>query len=131
MPDLDNEKFELYLKQFRPLLPEALPVTEVTRQARHRLVLGIWAVGAAAAVIVGVISFRSFYSRTPNVSNRPAIVEVVPNQPLTVRSADALLATAPSYKSLMDELAFPRQSSMIPRGQQSALAVLSKEKIKL
>lgn len=127
MPDLDDEKFELYLKQFRPLLPEALPVT---RQARRRIVLGIWAVGAAAAVIIGVIGFRSLYSHGSEF-NRPAIVEIVSNRPLTMRSADALLASAPSYKPVMDELAFPRQSPMIPHGQESALAVLRKEKVKL
>lgn len=130
MPDLDDEKFELYLKQFQPLLPEALPVTEVTRQARRRIVLGIWAVGAAAAMVIGVLSFRGLYSHVSE-SNHPAIVEIVPNQPLTMRNADALLAMAPSYKPVMDELAFPRQRPMIPHGQESALAVLRKEKIKL
>jgi hypothetical protein len=54
-----------------------------------------------------------------------------PMQPLTMRDANALLATAPSYKAALDELAFHRQRSTVAKGKQSGLAVLAKEKIKL
>ena len=40
MPTLDDERFEAYLKQFRPLLPEPLPAVELSRGARHTFALG-------------------------------------------------------------------------------------------
>jgi hypothetical protein len=55
----------------------------------------------------------------------------VPMQPLTMRDANALLATAPSYKAALDEMAFHHQPSTVPKDKQSGLAVLAKEKIKL
>jgi hypothetical protein len=52
-------------------------------------------------------------------------------EPLTMRSANAWLATAPSFKAAVDDLAFRSQTSPLPQGTQSAVAVLSKEKSRL
>lgn len=129
----DDEVFETYLKQFRPLVPDALPSREASQESwPPRSVLRIWVVGAAAMVILGVLSFHIFKSRVAHKGSYPASVKLVlPVQPLTMRDANALLATAPSYKAAVDCMAFHRQGPTIPKDKQSALAVLAKEKIKL
>jgi hypothetical protein len=55
----------------------------------------------------------------------------VDDQPLTMRSANALIERASSFKVLADDLAFHSQRIPIPKGKLSAIAALSKEKIKL
>jgi hypothetical protein len=47
-----------------------------------------------------------------------------------MRDANTLLATAPSYKMALDEMAFHRRST-VPKDKQSAVEVLAKERIKL
>jgi hypothetical protein len=128
--DLDNEHFENYLKQFRPLVDD-LPV-EIRPAPRRHLALAIWAVGAVAMVIIGVASLRIFHHRVFNQSNHSISVKLpAPAPSLTMRHANNLLAAAPSYKAVMNELAFPSKGSSVSKNEQSALAVLSKEKIKL
>jgi hypothetical protein len=131
VPDLDDEQFEKYLTRFRPLIPDPLPVRKLKPMRRPRL-LATAVLGAVAIVILGVVSFRILDRHPPAGSQRSASVENLgPAHPLTLREANALLETAPSYKSAMDDLAFPRQSSTVPKENQSALALLAKEKIKL
>jgi len=131
VPDLDDERFEKYLKQFRPLVPDGLPA-EIRPAPRRNLVLAAWAVGAVAMVIFGVAILRILEHRVPDQPNHTASVKLsAATSSLTMRHADDLLATAPSYKAVMNELAFPPKSSTISNGKQSALAALSKEKIKL
>lgn len=134
MPDLADEQFEKYLEEFCPLVPDALPLTEL-RPERHRprtLILATAALAAVAMVILGVASFQRLNHRSSSETGSSISVRgPVPAHPLTLRQADALLETAPSYKSAMDELAFPPQSSAVPKENQSALAVLAKEKMKL
>jgi len=48
-----------------------------------------------------------------------------------MHDANALLAKAPSYKALMNDLALRPNSSTLSKNKQSAFAVLGKEKIKL
>jgi hypothetical protein len=48
-----------------------------------------------------------------------------------MRSANALLAAAPSFKTAVDAMAFHSQTIPLPEGKRSAVSVLSKEKIKL
>jgi hypothetical protein len=48
-----------------------------------------------------------------------------------MREANELLVKAPSYKAVMNELAFPPKSSTTSNDKQSALAMLSEEKTKL
>jgi hypothetical protein len=134
VPNLDDEQFEKYLKGFRPLLPDALPVADL-RPERHRpraLIPATAAMGAVAMVILGVASFH-ILDRHGSSETRPStsVRGPVPGQPLTLRDANALLETAPSYKSAMDELAFPHRASTLPNENHSALAVLAEEKIKL
>jgi hypothetical protein len=131
VPDLDDERFENYLKQFRPLPPGGLPA-EIRPAPRRNLVLAAWAVGAVAMVIFGVAILRILEHRVPDQPNHTASVKLsAATSSLTMRHANHLLATAPSYKAVMNELAFPPKSSTISNDKQSALAVLSEEKTKL
>jgi hypothetical protein len=131
VPNLDDERFEKYLKQFRPLAPDCLPV-EIKPAPRRHLALAIWAVGATALVLIGVASLWIVNHRITHQSNHSASVQLRARTPsLTMRHANDLLVKAPSYKAVMNELAFPPKSSTISNDKQSALAVLSKEKIKL
>jgi len=132
VPTPDDERFENYLKQFRPLVPDALPTTTRECSWGRHWVFGIWSAGAAAVIILGVIGFRVIPSRVPQRPGKPQPVSATSAMgPLTMRNANSLLATAPSYKAVLDEMAFHPQHSTVPHDQQSAVAVLSKEKIKL
>jgi hypothetical protein len=129
VPNLDDERFEIYLKRFRPAKPDTLLVNESRPVPRRHLVLAICAVGM---VILGVASLRILNHRIVVDSNRPGSVEWLrPTPPLTMHDANALLAKAPSYKALMNELALRPNSSTLSKNKQSAFAVLGKEKIKL
>lgn len=131
MPTPDDERFETYLKQFRPLVPDALPLHKRERAFSRYRVLGIWGAGAAAAIILGLIGFRVRPGQ-PGSPNNPQSVGVnAVAQSLTMRDANSKLARAPSYKAALDEMAFHRQGSTVPKDKQSAVAVLAKEKIKL
>ena len=68
---------------------------------------------------------------SPDLARDSAPVELTRQEPLTIASANALLAQAPSVKAAVDQIAFSSQSTQVPKGQHSALAVLSEEKIKL
>lgn len=132
MPTPDDERFEFYLKQFRPLLPDALPISTPERSWRRHWVFGIGSAGAAALIILGLIGFRVIPSRVPVRPGNPQPVSIASRmRPLTMRDANSLLATAPSYRVVLDEMAFHPQASTVPKDKQSAVAVLSKEKIKL
>lgn len=132
MPDSEDERFESYLKQFRPLEADALPAQETRPAPRRHFVFAIYAAGIVMAlVIVAVTAFRVPNPRGSGEPKQSAAVNRLGPTPLTMQRANALLAKAPSVKAAMDELAFPAASSAVPKDKQSALAVLSKEKIKL
>jgi len=141
VPIPEGDRFEQYLKKFQPLAPEPLPSTETARGTHRRFVFGAWS-AVAATIVVTVLLLRyprpkSGYS--PDGSESRARVELQgapPSnpQPLTIGTANALLARAQSTKAAVDGVAAQAfQSHAIPSsaGKQSALAVLSKEKTKL
>jgi len=108
-----------------------LPV-EIRHAPRRHSALATWAVGATAIVIIGVASLWIVNDRIAHQSNHSASVNLPTRTPsLTMREANDLLVKAPSYKVAMNELAFPPNSSSISPNKQSALTVLSEEKIKL
>ena len=135
MPIRDEEKFESYLKQFRPVAPEPLVAEEPTRARRRPLVCAAWAAAAAVVLVAAVIAwhFHSQPSSPRNIAtDRGANVEELINpQPLTIRGANALLASAPSFKAAVDRVAFQSEFKPVSQGRHSALAVLSEEKSKL
>jgi hypothetical protein len=138
VPTLSDERFEAYLKQFRPLDPEPLPAAEPSIRARRTFVLRTWATaGAAILVLALIMGALTLQIRTPrtrigetigNVGNPEHIQD---GQPLTMRSANALMAKSPSFKAMVDDMAFRSKAVPLPKGKRSAVAVLGEEKIKL
>jgi hypothetical protein len=130
----DDEQFEAYLKRFHPIAPEPVPALSVGHSSRRSPSLGIWLAAVAAILVIGAVALHIRSSRivVSNTASDAAVAERhAPSQPLTMRSANAWLATAPSFKAAVDDLAFRSQTSPLPQGKQSAVAVLSKEKIRL
>lgn len=130
----DDEQFEAYLKRFHPIAPEPVPTLSVGRASRRSPPLGIWLAAVAAILVIGAVILHVRSSRivVSNTASDAAVSERhAPSEPLTMRSANAWLATAPSFKAAVDDLAFRSQTSPLPQGKQSAVAVLSKEKIRL
>ena len=130
----DDEQFEAYLKRFHPIAPEPVPTLSVGHASRRSPPLGIWLAAVAAILVIGAVILHVRSSRivVPNTARDAAVSERhAPSEPLTMRSANAWLATAPSFKTAVDDLAFRSQTSSFPQGQQSVVALLSKEKIKL
>ena len=124
----DDDSFETYLKQFRPRAPEALPTTKRVRTTRRSLALGAWA--AAILLIIGLLSanWTSKLSRSStNTVNRSA-PETIGLHPLTIRTANELLARAPSLKAAMNDLVLASEEKTVPKDQ-SAFETLGKENI--
>jgi hypothetical protein len=128
-----DDQFEAYLKRFQPLIPDPLPALEHTRVVRRLP----WLAGSIAAValmtIGGVLVWR--------VESPQVVVPVVtklessdmrpPIGPLTQQNTNEWLVRAPSFKTAIDHLGFRPETSSIQQGKQSAVAVLSEERIKL
>ncbi len=134
MPNLDDERFEAYLKQFSPCVPEPLPTVEPRHRARHLFILGAWATAVAAILVLGALTLHIHTNRVrvaETVGNAGTPEHLQVSQPLTMRSANALMAKAPSFKTMVDDMAFRSQTVPLPKGKRSAVAVLGKEKIKL
>jgi len=127
-----DEKFEAHLKQFRPVDPQPFPVERRVHAPQRWFVLAAWAAAAAAVVAVAVLGFHPRPGRiAPPVETFAIADQLVKPQTLTIRTANALLATAPSFKEAIDQMAFPPKPAPLPADKHSALAELSKEKIKL
>jgi hypothetical protein len=130
----DDEQFEAYLKRFHPIAADPVPTLGVGHSSRRALSIGIWLAAAAAIFVTGAVllHIRSHQPVVSNTAHDAAPAERhAPSEPLTMQSANAWLATAPSFKTAVDNLAFRSQTSPLPQGKQSAVAVLSKEKIRL
>jgi hypothetical protein len=133
VPSPDDEKFELYLKQFRLRSPEPITVQHRT-VPRRTFALAAWiAAGAVVAVLSGFeLHHRSNPTNAVLITRDGAMIEhLLDTQALTLRSANALMATAPSFKAAVDNMAFRSQTPSLAKGDHSAVAVLSKEKIML
>jgi hypothetical protein len=130
----DDEQFEAYLKRFHPIAPQPVPTLSVSHSSRRSLPFGTWLAAVAAILVIGAVILHILSNRVV-VSNRAGDAAIAerhaPSEPLTMRSANAWLATAPSFKAAVDDLAFRSQTNPLPQGKQSAVAVLSKEKIRL
>jgi hypothetical protein len=131
----DDEKFEVYLRRFDPIAPEPIPELGLSYRSQHSFRLGAWlAASAAIAFAAGAAILHHRGAQTIGLKAHPGMTSVEnrePLEPLTLRRANTLLTTAPSFKAAIDGLAFCFQSESIPNSRQSAMAVLSKEKIKL
>ena len=126
MPILDDEQFERYLKEFRPVAPESLQIKNQPSRARRRFVYLAWTTACAASLLLAFLLWHR-----PNLP-QPAIAPRLAGSPsLTIGRANALLVHAPSLKEAFDDLSFQPQPASQPEGKQSVLAALSKENFKL
>ena len=132
-PD-DDEQFEVYLKRFHPIAPELVPTIGFGYASRRSLSLRACIAAVAAILVIGtvILHVRSNRVVVQNTAHDVALAERhAPAGPLTMRSANDWLSTAPSFKAAVDGLAFRSPTSPLPQGKQSAVAVLSTEKIRL
>jgi hypothetical protein len=137
-PDFDSERddrFEAYLKQFRPLAIEPLQIETSRRTARRSFRLAAWATAAAAVILVAlVLAMHPHSVRTESRVGEGDLARgerSAESQPLTIGSANTLLTHAPSVKAALDLVPFHPPSTRLPKGKRSALAVLSEENDKL
>ena len=137
MPIFDDERFEHYLSQFRPVAADPLPIERRSPAIRRRSWMFAFSAATALAALI-VLVFVVRVHRKPGGSTTvkgPATATVIEqlanSQPLTLQRANDLLARAPSFKAALDGVAFQRQPSKLPQGSRSALATLGKEDIKL
>jgi len=63
VPTLDDDRFEAYLKQFRPCVPEPLPGVEPRQRARRMFILGAWAAAAVVVLVLGALTLHIHTNR--------------------------------------------------------------------
>ena len=132
MPIPDDERFEIHLKEFRPLVPAPLALPEGSGR-RWPSQSWTWAGAVAAVLILGGLMLYLSPTRPAGRKPTPETMTagpVAPPVPLTLRRANALLATSPSLKAAVNRIAFSSGRSPLPAGKQSALEVLSREEFK-
>src|SRR5213594_226520 len=105
MYDPDDERFEQYLKGFRPLEPRPFAAARSPRRAN----VALW-VGAAAVLLLTVALAWILETNEPQeprigggAESAERITEI---QPLTIQSGTELLAAQPSWKDAINDLAF-------------------------
>jgi hypothetical protein len=130
---MQDQQFEIYLKRFHPIVPEPVRAITFGHASRRSVSVGAWSAAVAAIVVVGTVMLHVRSNRVvvPNAAHDVAFVErYAPPGQLTMRSGNAWLSSAPSFKTAVDELAFSQPRPLL-QGKQSAVAVLGKEKIRL
>ena len=125
MPILDDEQFESYLKEFRPLAPAALEIEKQPRKARRPFVPMVWAGACATSLLLAF-----FWWHRPRPTQPANTPQLARSQSLTIGRANSLLVHAPSLKEAFDDLSFQPRPASQPQGKKSALAVLSKDNFK-
>ena len=128
MPNPGDDPFEFELKQFRPIAPEPFSVQKVSRALGPRLAR---MASLAAAAILAVVAWLALPHRSPPVPANGGVALLGNTQSLTLGPTNARLAAAPSYKAALDSMAFPTQPAPVAPDKRSAIAELSKERIKL
>lgn len=137
MPNLDDERFEIYLKKFRPLAPAPLPMDARLNRPRRLSAVAAWAVAAWAAataaiavVAVAILLFPSKRVPPASINGHVATAKQTANsQPLTLGAANRLLANSPSLQAALNALESESVPPAIPKDKQSALKVLAEENL--
>ena len=135
MPIPDDERFERYLREFKPVAADPLLL-----ERRKPLIWRSWVFAFSATALIALVAllFMARLRRQPagapsarRTAQPAALHELANSQPLTLQRANDLLTHASSFKAALDGVAFHRQRTNLPQGSESALANLSKEDIKL
>ena len=128
MPMSEDEHFESYLRNFRPLPPSPLPRRRAWENVRRFL---ISAVSAAAGILIAVLlgfHFRARHHPSATGENVPKAKSIPMAGPLTAGRANAALFRNSSVKAGLDQMAFPVRSNQRSAGEVSALELLGEEK---
>ena len=127
MSDSRDERFEAYLREFRPAA--ALPLPTERKSASRRYLVS--ALAAVAAMIVA-FAIGVWHTSTAQLSSEEASLSQLTNpQLLTLGSANRMLAQGQSVQVVLDSIPFHSQKVPIRQGQRSALEELGKEMNKL
>jgi len=128
VPIPDDERFERYLKQFRPAAAEPL-LGQQGRTVPRRWVFAFAAAAALAVLAASVVAIRLHRrpASSAGAESAAGVQQLTSVPPLTLGRANDLLIHAPSFKSAIDQLPFQPERRQVPEGAQSALAVLSQE----
>ena len=130
MSNLEEDRFEAYLRTFQPLRPDPLPEFRA-RSARFRFPFA-WAAGAALG---GLMLLAGMHDWQVEDHGTPRVVSVAPqvtqSGPLRLRDINSLLTKADSLKAGLDAVTWKPRRVQVGPGQQSALAVLGEDKEKL
>jgi hypothetical protein len=129
VPSSDDQRFEEYLRQFRPLAPESLQTATHRRTSPRRAVFIRWA--APTAVLISAVIMMWPRSKptdfVESAGSLAGLEQITNSQPLTIGSVNELLAHSPSVKAAVDLVAFQPRTTQLQKGKQSVLALLSKE----
>jgi hypothetical protein len=130
---LDDEQFERYLKQFRPLAPEPLAIPPRRAATRRSFAATVWALSGASVLLAGLLIAHLQPKQVPrqSASYLPATGHQANPQSLTLGAANALLSQSNTVKAALDQVAFHSLFTPPPKGKQSALAALSQDINKL
>lgn len=125
MQNPDEDRFETYLKEFRPLPPARLPFDAAKTRRRYPAAMA-WSLSAAAVVLIGVLLLRLSPRHSGITKTKlPQTAADVREGPLTLGAANQLLVDSPSFAAAFESLG--SESFSIPKGKESALAVLRQE----
>jgi len=125
-PQNDDEKFEHFLKQFRPRSPGRLRIEE--RERSPRFLFGVLATAALLILSLLMMKYGQLQpNRVPNVTSSQPVTNA---EPLTLGKANALLMQAPSMEEAVDSLAVESGTARVPKGERSALETLAQENFK-
>jgi hypothetical protein len=123
----DDEQFEGYLKQFRPVAAQPLPGEKSTRTTLRPFVFA-----AAAAVLMVIVTGAAFWYRHMRITPVEApYAEAAPAR-VTLGQAEAALAQGSSFDETLDRLestSKPQRQSKPANHTQSALQVLGREEL--
>jgi hypothetical protein len=128
VPNLPDDHFEIYLRQFRPQPPEQLPVEMRGRSLGRLPAVTTWA--AVAALVIAALLIQSPRVRPssqPNDPAQPATLAYAGNPgPLTIQSARVLLREAPSFDAALNAVVISSHPTSFS-GKQSAVNALSED----
>jgi hypothetical protein len=125
----EDERFESYLRNFRPLPPSPPPRRRTRGKVRRFL---ISALSAAAGVLIAALLGFHFWARhrpsSATSEDRPKANSIPVAGPLTTERANAAIFRNSSVKAGLDQMTFPVRSNRLSAGEVSALEMLGEEK---
>lgn len=138
MPILDDEQFERYLKEFRPVDPQPLPAKKHLIVSRHQLTVVAVAAGALAATVILAILFSRTHEHGVPTGDASSVTRkattLQPSRPIVSSKQSEMGTPALTKLALEDSEAFnavmtEKLKTQLPtmKDERSTLRVLAKE----